>query len=82
MSILGNIKVVVGKTGALSSTSTPVTLKNSSLGLSGAVSGVITRLDSLDDVVEGTPITGSTLVYDSVTDKYIVKQLDLDGGSF
>jgi hypothetical protein len=79
---LGNIKVVIGKSGGLMSSSTPVTLKNSAIGLEGGTVGSITRLDGLDDVVEGTPATGSTLVYDSGTDKYIVKQLDLDGGSF
>lgn len=82
MSVLGNIKVVVGKTGGLMSAATPVTLKNSAVGLGGGTIGTNTRLDGLDDVVEGTPTTGSTLVYDSVTDKYTVKQLDLDGGSF
>lgn len=42
-----------------------------------------TRLDALTDVVEGAnPTEGSTLVYNVDTDKYIVKQLDLDGGSF
>lgn len=79
---IGNIKVIVGKSGGLMSAATPVTLKNSSVGLSGGTVGSITRLDGLDDVIEGTPATGSTLVYDSGTDKYIVKQLDLDGGSF
>lgn len=42
-----------------------------------------TRLDTLTDVVEGaSPAEGSTLVYDVETDKYVVKQLDLDGGTF
>lgn len=42
-----------------------------------------TRLDTLTDVVEGaSPTEGSTLVYDVETDKYVVKQLDLDGGTF
>ena len=47
------------------------------------VSGAQTRLDSLFDVVEGAnPAEGSTLVYDEDTDTYVVKQLDLDGGTF
>ena len=79
---IGNIKVIVGKTGGLTSAGTPVTLKNSGVGLGGTTVGTNTRLDGLDDVVEGSPSTGSTLVYDSGIDKYIVKQLDLDGGSF
>lgn len=42
-----------------------------------------TRLDTLTDVVEGeNPTEGSTLVYDVETDKYVVKQLELDGGIF
>ena len=40
------------------------------------------RLDQLVDVVENNPQTNDTLVYDSITDKYIVKSLDLDGGEF
>ena len=50
------------------------------------------RIDALDDVTEATPANNSTLVYDEATDKYIVKQLDIDylagelneidGGSF
>jgi hypothetical protein len=40
------------------------------------------RLDQLADVVENNPQSNDTLVYDSITDKYIVKSLDLDGGEF
>ena len=42
------------------------------------------RIDQLLDVVADTANTaaGSTLVYDPLTDKYVVKLLDLDGGSF
>jgi hypothetical protein len=54
-----------------------VTLKN-------IASDAARRLDNLVDVVPDSANTeaGSTLVYDPVTDKYIVKLLDLDGGSF
>jgi hypothetical protein len=47
-------------------------------------SGVGTlRLDQLADVEEGLlPSNNSTLVYDNSTDKYVVKILDIDGGSF
>jgi hypothetical protein len=47
-------------------------------------SGVgVLRLDQLADVEEGaSPSNNSTLVYDNGTDKYVVKILDIDGGSF
>lgn len=48
-----------------------------------SASGVTaSRLDSLVDVVEGTPQNNSTLVYYSANDTYVVEQLNLDGGSF
>ena len=41
------------------------------------------RLDSLADVVEGvSPVNNATLVYNNVTDKYEVKEIGLDGGTF
>jgi hypothetical protein len=41
------------------------------------------RLDGLDDVEEATGVSNNmTLVYNSDTDKYVVKELDLDGGTF
>lgn len=42
------------------------------------------RLDTLLDVIadSANTVAGSTLVYDPNTDKYVVKLLDLDGGSF
>ena len=49
---------------------------------SGVVPAAATRLDSLVDVVEGTPTNNSTLVYYSANDTYVVQQLNLDGGSF
>lgn len=51
-----------------------VTLKNVALG--------VTRLDQMVDVVEGTPTDNATLVYNAENDKYEVKQLNLDGGTF
>ena len=64
--------------GGLQQTSGGVTLKNI-IGTEAS-----RRLDNLIDVVpdDGNTEAGSTLVYDPVTDKYIVKLLDLDGGSF
>ena len=45
--------------------------------------GAANRLDLLSDVMEPENATNnSTLVYNSQTDKYEVKLLDLDGGSF
>lgn len=73
------VKVAVNPAGGLTTT-TPVTLKADATMIGGS-SGQ--RLDGLFDVVEGpSPTTGSTLVYDAVTDTYIVKQMDLDGGTF
>ena len=58
--------------------STPITLKNT------IQTDINRRLDTLTDVTPDTANTqsGSTLVYDSVTDKYVVKILDIDGGTF
>lgn len=66
--------------GGLQPSQTAVTLKNAT-----GVAGVATqRLDQLLDVTADTALTpaGSTLVYDPATDKYVVKLLNLDGGSF
>jgi hypothetical protein len=52
-----------------------------SSGTAGTSAG--NRLDGLDDVVEAAGVANNmTLVYDSATDKYVVKELDLDGGTF
>jgi hypothetical protein len=63
-------------------TTTPVTLMTTA----GQASN---RLDALADVEEIAPANGSTLVYRSADDKYVVQQLtfdnvsgNLDGGSF
>ena len=74
-----NIQVTANTQGTtLTTTSNPVTLKNET----SLSSSAITRLDSLQDVVATSETNNSTLVYDETTDKYIVKQLDLDGGNF
>jgi hypothetical protein len=72
---------IIAKTspaGALQQSNAPVTLKSVAVG-----SGV-SRVDELLDVNpdSGTTPAGSTLVYDPVTDKYTVKLLDIDGGTF
>ena len=52
----------------------------------GQAVGGINRLDHLTDVDASAEANGATLVYDSFTDKYVVKLLDfsgdIDGGTF
>jgi len=74
------IRVTANTTGETIQSSTPVTIKNT-LNLNGAAN--TGRLDKLADVSEpAIPTDGATLVYNSNTDIYEVKELDLDGGSF
>lgn len=70
------INVVVSPTGSLQQTPTSgITLKN--------FINDITRLDQLKDVVEPLDAPeGSALVYHPDTDKYVVQQINLDGGTF
>ena len=72
-----NIRVSANVEGATISTSRPVTLKNDT-----SLSSAATRLDGLSDVDATSESNNATLVYDGTTDKYVVKQLDLDGGNF
>ena len=79
--LVNSAATIVVKTapgGGLQQTPAAVTLKNI------IATEASRRLDNLVDVVPDNNSTeaGSTLVYDPVTDKYIVKLLDLDGGSF
>ena len=77
---------VVNKTnlGTINPTN-PVTLKNVPTLASG-----VTRLDALKDVYPAGETAGAVPVYDSATDTYIVKRIDLgsdvngdlDGGTF
>ena len=71
------VTVKSAPTGALQQYITPVTLRNT-------IDIDSRRLDQLLDVVADNANTpaGSTLVYDPSTDKYVVKVLDLDGGTF
>jgi hypothetical protein len=73
-----NIHLKLTPTGGLQQSPAGITLKNT------IATALVARLDNLADVVPDTANTaaGSTLVYDSVTDKYVVKLLDLDGGNF
>ncbi len=76
-STAGTITVKQQNGTLIPSTSSP-TLTLNNLG-AAAASG---RLDTLQDVVEGSPANNYTLVYSSTDDKYYVQELDLDGGSF
>jgi hypothetical protein len=71
-----NIQVSSNATAGVLDSSTPVTIKNS-VSTNG-----ITRLDSLVDVNASNETDNATLVYDFETDTYVVKQMDLDGGTF
>lgn len=81
-----NIRVSANGTSGILDSTVPVTLKNTPTISSGGID----RLDHLKDVSAIGETTGAVPVYDSVTDKYIVKKLDLgtdvvgdlDGGSF
>ena len=70
------IQVSANVSGTTLTTSRPVTLKTDT------TLSPTTRLDSLNDVNADNESNNATLVYDSITDTYIVKQLDLDGGTF
>lgn len=71
------VKVEVSPSGALqtSGVGAGITLKN--------LVNDVTRLDQLRDVVEPeNAAQGSVLVYQADTDKYVVQQINLDGGTF
>jgi hypothetical protein len=77
------VQISANSTAGIISTSTPVVLKNNPIGIG------VTRLDKLTDVVADGEIDKATLVYDSNSDKYIVKQMEfsdisgeIDGGIF
>ncbi len=63
---------------------TPVdTFQSTDILTISGTTAVLNRLDGLDDVIEGPSVANNmTLVYNSATDKYIVQELDLDGGTF
>lgn len=77
------IQVSSNTTAGIIDSTSPVTIKN----IAGAAG--VTRLDRLSDVDASGESTGSTLIYDAETDKYIVRKIefndvtgDLDGGTF
>jgi hypothetical protein len=76
------IRATVNTGGGQIQSTAPVTLVSSAAASAN-------RLDALVDVEEVSPTNGSTLVYRSSDDKYVVQQLSLenvsgalDGGSF
>lgn len=80
------IHVSTNATGGIINTVVPVTLKNTPTIFSG--NGVST-FAHLQDVVTINETDGSTVIYDAISNKYIVKPLDLantigtlDGGVF
>lgn len=78
-SLLSNVVIVKKNSDSfLSQENSNITIRNNT----NLQSFVPKRLDELLDVVEINPQNNSTLVYDSLTDKYIVKELDIDGGEF
>lgn len=53
------------------------------LTLSSTLTASLNRLDKLDDVIESDDVTNNmTLVYNASSDKYVVQELNLDGGTF
>ena len=64
---------ITNNNGRLSSAA-PITLKNQIQE--------IRSIEDIGDVDDINVATGSTLVYNSTTDKYEIKMLDLDGGTF
>lgn len=74
-----NVVVVNLKSNGTISSKTPVTLQNTP---TTELVDKINRLDSLVDVNASGEANNATLVYESSSDTYVVKQLDLDGGTF
>jgi hypothetical protein len=70
--------IIVKVQDGLIQSTTPITLKNT------IQADANRRIDQMLDVIADTPETpeNSTLVYDPATDTYVVKLLDLDGGTF
>ena len=75
--------LIVANTVSLTTTQSAPTLT-----LKGGIASLTQNfVHNLTDVVEGVPADGATLIYNSITNKYEVKQLQystasLDGGVF
>jgi hypothetical protein len=81
---VNNIVMAKVRDGGIIDSSSPVTLKTSSVTSTGAE-----KLAQLKDVVTAGETSGSTLIYDEGTNEYYVRKLDLaevtgnlDGGTF
>lgn len=75
ITISPRVKVKVRDAGLIP-TASPITLKN-------VVNASVNRFDELNDVTEGAnPSNGFVPQYNSSSDKYEVRRLDIDGGSF
>lgn len=75
----GKVVVKMAPNGGLVATTTGVTLRSTQ-----SAGGGRSRFDQLDDVVPDTGLTvaGAVPVYDPGLDKYVVKEIDLDGGYY
>ena len=71
---IAGVQAKVTNNAGVLSTVAPLTLKNQIQE--------IRSIEDIGDVDEINVATGSTLVYNSTTDKYEIKMLDLDGGTF
>ena len=71
-----SIKVNVGQTGSIDGNQggDPVTLRTSASGKS--------NIADLDDVNDATLVDGGTLVYEASSNNYVLKNPNIDGGTF
>ena len=72
------VKVRTGTSSSINISSPKITVPAITPSANAQLFGTLTRLDELKDVVENVPANNSTLVYNSETDKYEVKPLDID----
>jgi hypothetical protein len=72
-----NITAKVNLSGTII-TQSPVTVKNTPT----LVSGSSFKLEGLSNIDSTHEETGSTLIYDSTTGKWVAQPLNVDGGSF
>lgn len=74
----GNIKVNLGGSGSVAGQS-PNASNTVTISTTASVKR---RLRELEDVNDSTIVDGGTLVYDEATSNYVLKALDVDGGTF
>lgn len=73
-----NIKVNIGGSGAVAGQS-PNASNTVTLSTSASAKR---RIRELEDVNDNQIVDGGTLVYDQSTSNYVLKALDVDGGTF